>query len=111
MRPTVVEPVKETTRTASWVVSGVPISPPSPVTMFTTPAGIPASSRTFTKLTADSGVCEAGLNTTVLPQTSAGMIFHDGIAIGKFQGVMMEHTPSGCRTDIANLLRSSDGTV
>ena len=53
-------------------------------------AGMPASSRTFTKFTADSGVCDAGLKTTVLPQTSAGMIFHDGIAIGKFHGVMTE---------------------
>ena len=54
---------------------------------------------------------EAGLNTTVLPQTSAGMIFHDGMAIGKFHGVIIEHTPSGWRTDIANLLRSSEGAV
>ena len=53
----------------------------------------------------------AGLNTTVLPQTSAGMIFQDGIAIGKFHGVMTAQTPSGCRTDIANLSRSSEGTV
>ena len=53
----------------------------------------------------------AGLNTTVLPQTSAGMIFHEGIAIGKFHGVMTAQTPSGWRTDIANLSRSSDGTV
>ena len=53
----------------------------------------------------------AGLNTTVLPQTSAGMIFHDGIAIGKFHGVMIAQTPSGWRTDIANLSRSSEGTV
>ncbi len=37
----------------------------------------------------------AGLKTTVLPQTRAGMIFHDGIAIGKFHGVMTAHTPIG----------------
>ena len=72
---------------------------------------MPASSSTLTKLTAESGVNVAGLNTTVLPHTRAGTIFHDGIAIGKFHGVMIEHTPSGCRTDIANLSRSSDGTV
>jgi hypothetical protein len=65
----------------------------------------------LTKLTADSGVSVAGLNTTVLPQTSAGTIFHEGIAMGKFQGVMIAQTPSGCRTDIANLSRSSEGTV
>ena len=60
---------------------------------------------------AESGVSVAGLKTTVLPQTSAGMIFHDGIAIGKFHGVMIAATPTGWRTDIANLSRSSDGTV
>ena len=50
---------------------------------------MPASSRILTKLSAESGVSVAGLKTTVLPQTSAGMIFHDGIAIGKFHGVMI----------------------
>src|SRR5690349_8449466 len=110
MRPTRVDPVNETTRTRSSVVIGVPTSA-SPVTMLTTPLGTPASVRTLTKLSADSGVLDEGLKTIVLPQTSAGIIFHDGIAIGKFHGVMIEQTPSGCRIDIANLLRSSDGTV
>ena len=45
----------------------------------------------------------AGLKTTVLPQTSAGTIFQDGIAIGKFHGVMTPTTPIGIRTDIWNL--------
>ena len=49
--------------------------------------------------------------TTVFPQTSAGMIFHEGIAMGKFHGVIMPQTPSGCRTDMANLLRNSEGVV
>ena len=72
---------------------------------------MPASSRILTKFNADNGVSVAGLKTTVLPQTSAGMIFQDGIAIGKFHGVMIAATPIGWRTDIANLSRSSDGTV
>ena len=42
---------------------------------------------------------------------SAGMIFHDGMAMGKFQGVISPATPIGVRTDIANLLGSSDGVV
>ena len=58
-----------------------------------------------------SGASSAGLKTTVLPQMSAGRIFQDGTAIGKFQAVIMPHTPIGCRTDIANLLRSSEGVV
>ena len=45
-----------------------------------------------------SGVSVAGLKTTVLPQTSAGAIFHDGIAIGKFHGVITPTTPIGMRT-------------
>ena len=43
MRPTLVEPVNDTTRTAGSVVIGVPTSGPSPVTMLTTPFGTPAS--------------------------------------------------------------------
>src|SRR5258705_12014387 len=111
IRPTWVAPVNDTTRTSSLTVIVLPTSPPPPVTRLTTPRGTPASSRTLTKFNADSGVRVAGLNTTVLPQTSAGMIFHEGIAIGKFHGVMMPQTPSGWRTDMANLSRSSDGTV
>ena len=53
----------------------------------------------------------AGLNTTVLPHTIAGAIFHDGIAIGKFQGVITPTTPIGARTLMLNLSRSSDGVV
>ena len=79
--------------------------------MLTTPFGRPASSRTLTKFTADSGVSDAGLKTTVLPHTIAGMVFQDGIAIGKFHGVMTPQTPIDCRIDIANLLGSSDGVV
>ena len=53
----------------------------------------------------------AGLSTTVLPQTSAGQSFHDGIAIGKFHGVIAPTTPIGIRTLIMNLSRSSLGVV
>ena len=53
----------------------------------------------------------AGLKTTVFPATSAGAIFQDGIAIGKFHGVITPMTPIGMRTDIWNLFRSSDGVV
>src|SRR4051812_25356386 len=81
IRPTWVDPVNDTMRTAGSVVIAVPTSA-SPVTMLTTPFGTPASIRTLTKFSADSGVMDEGLKTTVLPQTSAGMIFHDGIAIG-----------------------------
>ena len=47
---------------------------------------------------AQRGVSVAGLNTTAFPATSAGAIFHAGIAIGKFHGVMHATTPSASRT-------------
>src|SRR5262245_35481518 len=110
LRPTSVEPVNDTTRTSSLASMASPTSLP-PVTRLTTPGGTPASSRIRTKFTADNGVSVAGLKTTVFPHTSAGAIFHDGIAIGKFHGVMTAQTPSGWRNAIAHLSRSSDGTV
>ncbi len=58
-----------------------------------------------------AGVSSAGLITTVLPQISAGSIFHDGIAIGKFHGVIMPHTPIDWRTLICHLFGSSEGVV
>ena len=53
----------------------------------------------------------AGFITTVLPQISAGIAFQDGMAIGKFQGVISEQTPMGLRTVMQNLLGSSEGVV
>ncbi len=97
--------------TSLWVMSGVPTLEPLPVTMLTTPLGSPASSRIFTRFTTESGVSVAGLMTTVLPSTRAGIIFHEGMAIGKFQGVMRPAVPTGIRTDIWNLLASSEGVV
>ena len=51
------------------------------------------------------------MKTTVLPATSAGIVFQAGIAIGKFQGVMIPATPIGWRMLIAHLSGSSEGTV
>jgi hypothetical protein len=62
-------------------------------------------------LTVESGVSGAGLTTTVLPRIRAGIIFQDGIAMGKFQGVTRPAMPTGIRTDIWNLSRNSDGVV
>ncbi len=64
-----------------------------------------------TSSVAQWGVSLEGLSTTVLPVTSAGIIFQHGMAIGKFQGVMIPATPSGWRTLIAHLSGSSDGVV
>jgi hypothetical protein len=67
------------------------------VNRLTTPRGTPASSRIPTSAGIDSGVCLAGLTTTVQPAASAGPILRVPIAIGKFHGVMSRHGPTGCR--------------
>ena len=79
--------------------------------MLMTPLGSPASTSARTRLKVDSGVSCAGLMTQVLPQTTAGSSFHEEIAMGKFQGVIMPQTPMGSRTAIANLLGISEGVV
>ena len=62
-----------------------------------------------TRFRADSGTSSPDLMTTVLPQTSAGISFHDGIAIGKLNGAIRPQIPTGCLTHIANLLGISAG--
>ena len=63
--------------------------------MLTTPAGTPASARTWQKRSAVSEVYGAGLSTTVFPIASAGAIFHASISSGKFHGITCPMTPSG----------------
>ena len=109
--PTSLDPVNETRSTPGWVTSASPSVPPGPSTRLSTPFGSPASTRTSTRRTASIGVYDAGLNTTALPSTSAGMIFQVGIANGKFHGVIAATTPSGARIDIAHLFGSSAGTT
>ena len=64
-----------------------------------------------TRLCALNGENGEGLKTTVFPVTRAGMSFQQGMAIGKFQGVIAATTPWGCRTLMLNLSGSSDGVV
>ena len=78
---------------------------------FTTPLGIPACSQALTRFNADKGTSSPDLMMTVLPHTSAGINFHDGIAIGKLNGVIRPQTPTGWRTHIANLFGISAGVV
>src|SRR5438128_12430911 len=77
-------------------ISTSPTSEPAPTTMLSTPGGTPAASKISTAFMAVNAVMVAGLKTTVVPATSAGAIFHTGIATGKFQGVMQATTPNGC---------------
>ena len=95
-RPTAVEPVKAILSTSGWSTSAAPVVP-SPVTMLSTPAGMPASSASSPMRSAVSGVCSAGFRTIVQPAASAGPIFQDIISSGKFHGMIWPATPTGSR--------------
>ncbi len=95
--PTSVEPVKPSLRTAGFEVISAPIagaSSAAPVTIESTPGGIPASSASDAIASAESGVCSAGFSTIVQPAASAGADFRAGIAAGKFHGVIPAVTPT-----------------
>ena len=92
------EPVNATLSTSLWAASAAPAVSPKPVTTFTTPSGIPASAISSASRSAVSGVCSAGLSTTVLPQASAGPSFHAAISSGKFHGMICPTTPTGSRS-------------
>src|SRR6185295_8083153 len=109
--PTPFEPVKEIALTAGWLIISSPASEPDPMTRFKTPGGIPAASKISVIRTAVAGVIDAGLKTTVFPATSAGAIFHTGIATGKFHGVTQATTPNGCLMVYAKFDGSSDWIV
>ena len=96
-RPTASEPVNETWRTAGAAVKTSPIGSGSPHTRLSTPGGKPAASKHSNSSAADSGVCSAGLRTTVLPAATAGASLRQIIELGKFHGVMQATTPRGRR--------------
>ena len=93
-RPTAVDPVNAIFCTPGWSTIAAPVSP-SPVITLTTPSGKPASRISWPSRMALSGVCSAGLRTTVQPAASAGAIFHAAIRSGKFHGMICPQTPTG----------------
>ncbi|MCY1309209.1 hypothetical protein D9M70_592820 [compost metagenome] len=58
--------------------------------------GKPAFSASTNMAPATSGVCSAGFNTIVHPAARAGEILRATIDAGKFHGVMVPTTPTGC---------------
>ena len=97
MRPTSVDPVKESLRSRGSSISGPVVEPDDEVVrMLKTPPGSPASSRTWPSASIDSGVCCAGFITIVQPAATAGPTLRVPIAIGKFQGVIIRLGPTGC---------------
>ncbi len=99
-RPTSVEPVKDSLRTISLLVSSAPISRALPVTICRTPAGIPAFSANTPRARAVSGVRSAGRTIIVQPAARAGAALRVIIAAGKFHGVIAAVTPTGWRITV-----------
>ena len=95
--PVRVLPVKAILSTSGCVISASPASVPMPDTMFTTPGGKPAWLIRLPRYSAVSGVCSAGLSTTVLPAASAGASFMTAMNSGKFHGTIWPMTPIGSR--------------
>ncbi|MCY1455393.1 hypothetical protein D9M71_725250 [compost metagenome] len=93
--PTGVEPVKLSLSMPGWLDIAFPTTLPRPLTMFTTPSGIPASCTSSAKRRADSEVSSAGLTTTVQPTASAAPSFQAMVCSGKFHGTMAPTTPTG----------------
>ncbi len=86
--PTRVEPVKAILSTSGCSTSGRPADSPVPVTILTTPSGKPTSWMSWPRRMADSGVCSAGLRTTVHPAASAGAIFPTAMPKGMFHATI-----------------------
>ncbi len=109
--PTAVDPVNAIFATPGWEARAAPAVSPSPVTMLTTPGGMPASRMSWPRRSAVSGVSSAGLSTTVQPAASAGPIFQAAISSGKFHGMIAPTTPTGSRRVHAkNLACGMNGT-
>ena len=92
--PTSVEPVNATFAIRFDVARYSPISPPAPLTTFTTPGGSRSPMTSISNST-DSGVRRAGFSTTQLPAARAGAIFQLAINSGKFHGIICPTTPRG----------------
>src|SRR5207253_916135 len=75
-----------------------PTTEPGPVTRLKTPDGRSASATQRASSIAATAVVDAGVQTTVLPDASAGAISSAGIVYGQFQGVITPTTPRGLRT-------------
>ena len=76
-----------------------------------TEGGRPASTASFVRARQVCGVSLGGLMTTEQPAPKAGAIFRVIIAAGKFHGVMIPHTPTGCLMVIRVVFDDDDGIV
>ena len=114
MRPTRVEPVKLTRRTAGWAIMASTTAAASAgalVTKFTTPAGRPASCRASITRPCVAGHSSEPLSTTVLPQAKGVAIARTARMTGAFHGAIPSTTPAGWRTAMATLPGMLEGMI
>ena len=100
-------------RTAGFSTSSSPISPASPgacVTMFSTPAGSPASAKISPQSRPPAyGDHSDGFSTTVLPSASGAAIERAERISAAFHGAIAPTTPTGLRMPIASVPGWSEG--
>ena len=113
-RPTWLEPVNpilSTTPSSSARSKPANVCSPSASTRLHTPSGTPACNSSWVNASAVAGVYSAGFHTTALPHTSAGTMYQEGTATGKFPAVTIAATPTGVRNVNSCLSGISLGTV
>src|SRR5699024_7424265 len=111
LRPTSVEPVKDSLRTKELLVSSPPMALALPVSTDKTPSGTPARWASSINANALKGVADAGLITMLQPAANAAPALRVIIAAGKFHGVMAAQTPMGCLITIKRELLLGLGMV
>ncbi len=104
--PTGAEPTKLIAPT-SGSVSSASTASLSPLTMFSTPAGKPASLASSTKRKVTEGSFSDGFKTNVLPQAMAIGNIHIGTMAGKLNGVIPPQTPMGWRMEYISTPRDT----
>mmetsp|Transcript_12875 Transcript_12875/g.32497 ORF Transcript_12875/g.32497 Transcript_12875/m.32497 type:complete len:234 (+) Transcript_12875:529-1230(+) len=96
------EPTKEMARMSGW--SQIPFTTSRvPCTMFSTPAGSPASIASSPSIIDAPGSCSDGLRTKVLPAVHATGYIQSGTIAGKLKGQMPATTPSGSRIEYVSM--------
>ena len=103
MRPTRVEPVKLTLRTAGCAIKDsttLPASTGALLITLTTPGGKPASANTLPSKAWVPGLISDAFRITVFPQAKGAAIARIARIIGAFHGAMPNTTPAGWRTEM-----------
>ncbi len=95
--PVADSPTKATALMSSCSVAALPATSPMPCTVFSTPAGKPASKQISANIDDDNGLHSGGLCTTVQPAAKAGAIFQVASMNGVFHGVIAVIGPIGWR--------------